>query len=149
MINGKILVIDDDQDILLSTKVVLKKEFSEIKTVSNPDEVIPYIEKKLFDVILLDMNFTTGATSGKEGLRWLKQILKLDPEATVILMTAYGDINLAIEAMKNGAVDFVVKPWDNKKLLATIMSAYSLSKSKQEIFQLKNKQQALVHDIDQ
>lgn len=149
MIDGKILVIDDDKDILLSTKIVLKKEFKDIKTVSNPEDIIPYIEKKLFDVILLDMNFTTGATSGKEGLEWLKRIQKLDSDSTIVMMTAYGDINLAIEAMKNGAVDFVVKPWDNKKLLATIMSAYNLSKSKQEISQLKNKQQALVQDIDQ
>ncbi len=149
MIEGKILVIDDDKDILLSTKVILKKEFSEIKTISEPSDIIPYIEKKIFDVILLDMNFTTGATSGKEGLDWLKRILKINPDSVVVLMTAYGDINLAIEAMKNGAVDFVVKPWDNKKLLATILSAFNLSKSKQEIIQLKSKQEILVKDIDQ
>ena len=149
MIDGKILVIDDDKDILLSTKVILKKEFSEIKTIAKPNDIIPYIEKKFFDVILLDMNFTTGSTSGKEGLDWLKHIQSLNPNATVVMITAYGDINLAIEAMKNGAVDFVVKPWDNKKLLATIISAYNLSKSKQEISQLKTKQKTLVQDIDQ
>lgn len=149
MIQGKILVIDDDKDILLSTKVILKKEFSEIKTIAEPEDIIPYIEKKIFDVILLDMNFTTGATSGKEGLEWLKRILSIDQDAVIVMMTAYGDINLAIDAMKNGAVDFVVKPWDNKKLLATILSAYNLSKSKQEIVQLKNKQEILVKDMDQ
>lgn len=149
MINSKILVIDDDKDILLSTKMVLKKEFKDIKTVTNPDDIIPFIEKKLFDVILLDMNYSIGATSGKEGLKWLKQILKIDPDAVVVMMTAYGDINLAIDSMKIGAVDFVVKPWDNKKLLATILSAYNLSKSKQEIKKLKNKQETLVKDIDQ
>ena len=149
MIQGKILVIDDDKDILLSTKVILKKEFSEIKTITEPEDIIPYIEKKIFDVILLDMNFTTGATSGKEGLEWLKRILFIDQDAVIVMMTAYGDINLAIDAMKNGAVDFVVKPWDNKKLLATILSAYNLSKSKQEIVQLKNKQEILVKDMDQ
>ena len=149
MIQGKILVIDDDKDILLSTKVILKKEFTEIKTITEPEDIIPYIEKKIFDVILLDMNFATGATSGKEGLSWLKRILTIDPNAVVVMMTAYGDINLAIDAMKNGAVDFVVKPWDNKKLLATILSAYNLSISKQEIVQLKNKQEVLVKDMDQ
>ncbi len=149
MIDGKILVIDDDKDILLSTKVILKKEFSEIKTVSEPSDIVPYIEKKIFDVILLDMNFTTGATSGKEGMDWLKRILKINSDSVVVLMTAYGDINLAIEAMKNGAIDFVVKPWDNKKLLATILSAFNLSRSKQEIVQLKSKQEILVKDIDQ
>ena len=149
MIQGKILVIDDDKDILLSTKVILKKEFTEIKTITEPEDIIPYIEKKIFDVVLLDMNFATGATSGKEGLSWLKRILTIDPNAVVVMMTAYGDINLAIDAMKNGAVDFVVKPWDNKKLLATILSAYNLSISKQEIVQLKNKQEVLVKDMDQ
>ncbi|HAF28877.1 MAG TPA: sigma-54-dependent Fis family transcriptional regulator [Bacteroidales bacterium] len=146
---GKILVIDDDQDILLSTKMVLKKEFLDIITLTNPADIIPYIEKKLFDVILLDMNFTTGATSGKDGLEWLKRILQIDPQSIVVMMTAYGDINLAIDSMKIGAVDFVVKPWDNKKFLATVMAAYNLSKSKQEIVQLKSKQKTLVQDIDQ
>ena len=149
MIEGKILVIDDDKDILLSTKMVLKKEFTEIKTVTDPKDIIPYIEKKLFDVILLDMNFTTGSTSGKEGLEWLRKILEIDSNATVVMMTAYGDINLAIDSMKIGAVDFVVKPWENKKLVATILAAYNLSKSKQEIIQLKYKQETLVKDIDQ
>jgi len=149
MIEGKILVIDDDKDILLSTKVILKKEFSDIKTISEPNDIVPYIEKKIFDVILLDMNFTTGATSGKEGLDWLMRILKINPDSVVIMMTAYGDINLAIDAMKKGAIDFVVKPWENKKLLATIISAFKLSKSKQEIVQLKNKQEILTKDIDQ
>ncbi|MBI9055413.1 MAG: sigma-54-dependent Fis family transcriptional regulator [Bacteroidales bacterium] len=149
MIDGKILIIDDDKDILLSTKMVLKKEFSSIKTIIEPTDIIPYIEKKIFDVVLLDMNFTTGATSGKEGLEWLKTILKIDPQAVIVMMTAYGDINLAIDSMKIGAIDFVVKPWDNKKLLATILSAYNLRKSKQEIIQLKNKQEVLVNHIDQ
>ena len=149
MIEGKILVIDDDKDILLSTKMVLKKEFTEIKTVTDPMDIIPYIEKKLFDVILLDMNFTTGSTSGKEGLEWLRKILEIDSNATVVMMTAYGDINLAIDSMKIGAVDFVVKPWENKKLVATMLAAYNLSKSKQEIIQLKYKQETLVKDIDQ
>jgi DNA-binding NtrC family response regulator len=149
MINSKILVIDDDKDILLSTKVVLKKEFKEIKTISNPEDIIPYIEQKIFDVIILDMNFSTGATSGKEGIDWLKRILNIDSEATIVMMTAYGDITLAIKAMKNGAVDFVVKPWENKKLVATIISAYNLNKSKKEIVLLKDKQQTLVKDIDQ
>jgi len=149
MINAKILVIDDDKDILLSSKMVLKKEFSDIKTISDPEDIIPFVERIIFDVILLDMNFATGATSGKEVLKWLKKILQRDAEATVVMMTAYGDINLAIDSMKVGAVDFVVKPWDNKKMLATIMSAYKLNKSKQEISLLKNKQQTLIQEIDQ
>ncbi|MFO7829633.1 MAG: sigma-54 dependent transcriptional regulator, partial [Bacteroidales bacterium] len=149
MNEGKILVIDDDQDILLTTKVILKKEFSEIKTVTSPDDVIPFIEKDIFDVILLDMNFTTGATSGKEGLSWLKKILEISPEAIIIVMTAYGDINLAVEAMKIGATDFIIKPWENKKFIATVNSAFKLSRSKKEINLLKTKQETLAKDIDQ
>ncbi|MFO7828144.1 MAG: sigma-54 dependent transcriptional regulator [Bacteroidales bacterium] len=149
MNEGKILVIDDDQDILLTTKVILKKEFREIKTVTSPDDVIPFIEKDIFDVILLDMNFTTGATSGKEGLSWLKKILEISPEAIIIVMTAYGDINLAVEAMKIGATDFIIKPWENKKFIATVNSAFKLSRSKKEINLLKTKQETLAKDIDQ
>lgn len=149
MNEGKILVIDDDKDILLTTKVLLKKEFNDIKTVTTPDDIIPFIRKDLFDVILLDMNFTTGATSGKEGLFWLKKILEASPQAIIILMTAYGDINLAVEAMKIGATDFIVKPWDNKKFLATVNSAFKLSQSKKEINRLKTKQETLAKDIDQ
>ncbi len=149
MNEGKILVIDDDRDILLTTKVILKKEFSEIKTVTSPDDVIPFIEKDIFDVILLDMNFTTGATSGKEGLFWLKKILETSPEAIIIVMTAYGDINLAVEAMKIGATDFIVKPWENKKFIATVHSAFKLSQSKKEINLLRKNQETLAKDIDQ
>ncbi len=149
MNEGKILVIDDDKDILLTTKILLKKEFKNIKTVTAPDEIIPFIEKDIFDVILLDMNFTTGATSGKEGLYWLKKIMEISPESIIIMMTAYGDINLAVEAMKIGATDFIVKPWENKKFLATVNSAYKLSMSKKEINRLKTKQETLAKDIDQ
>ncbi|MFP4024624.1 MAG: sigma-54-dependent transcriptional regulator [Thiohalospira sp.] len=149
MNEGKILVIDDDKDILLTAKVLLKKEFKEIKTVTTPEDIIPFIKKGLFDVILLDMNFTTGATSGKEGLSWLKRILEISPESIIIMMTAYGDINLAVEAMKIGAIDFIVKPWENKKFLATVNSAYRLSLSKKEINKLKTKQETLAKDIDQ
>ena len=149
MNEGKILVIDDDKDILLTTKVLLKKEFKNIKTITSPDDIIPYIKKEIFDVILLDMNFTTGATSGKEGLYWLKKILEVSPEPIIIMMTAYGDINLAVEAMKIGATDFIVKPWDNKKFLATVNSGYKLSLSKKEINNLKTKQNILAKDIDQ
>ena len=149
MNEGKILVIDDDRDILLTTKVILKKEFREIKTVTAPDDIIPYIKRDIFDVILLDMNFTTGATSGKEGLYWLKKILEISTEAIIIVMTAYGDINLAVEAMKIGATDFIIKPWENKKFIATLNSAYKLSLSKKEINNLKTKQNILAKDIDQ
>lgn len=142
------MVIDDDQDILLTAKVVMKKEFGTIETVSDPEKIMPVIIKGVFDVILLDMNFRTGATSGKEGIEWLRKILKANPDAQVIMITAYGDIDIAVQAMKNGAIDFIMKPWDNKKLLATVSNAVRLSDSKKEIVNLKEKQKALSDEID-
>lgn len=145
---GKILVIDDDEDILLTAKVVLKRRFEKIRTITSPLKVNRLLSQEDYDVILLDMNFTTGATSGKEGFAALREIKKLSPETNVVMMTAYGDIDLAVNAMKEGATDFVVKPWDNQKLLATVISAYKLSCSEREVHELQNKQQVLSRDID-
>ncbi len=145
---GNILIIDDDRDILLSARIVLKKQFGNIQTETDPGKVIPRLLDNSFDVILLDMNFSTGATSGKEGLKWLREIRKADPGSHVIMMTAYGDIDLAVKAMQEGASDFIVKPWENQKLLATIINAYRLHKSSIEIQELRNKQDLLYHDMD-
>jgi len=147
--NGKILVIDDDEGILLSARVVLKKHFSLIKILTDPELIPSTVAGEQFDVVLLDMNFTAGATSGKEGLSWLQKIHKLAPEVHVIMITAYGDIDLAVKAMKEGAVDFVVKPWDNNRLLATVTAAYKLSISRKEIAQLKSHQKVLTEEIGQ
>ncbi len=146
---GKILVIDDDRDILLTTRVVLKKQFGLIKTEADPEMILQQLENELFDIILLDMNFSAGATSGKEGMKWLREIRKKDESAHVIMMTAYGDIDLAVKAMKEGAADFIVKPWDNQKLMATVINAYRLSQSKREILELRRKQELLHQDLDQ
>jgi DNA-binding NtrC family response regulator len=145
---GKILVIDDDKDILLTTRVVLKKQFGVIKTEADPEMITQQLENEFFDIILLDMNFSAGATSGKEGMKWLREIRKKDESAHVIMMTAYGDIDLAVKAMKEGASDFIVKPWDNQKLMATVINAYRLSQSKREIIELRRKQELLHQDID-
>lgn len=118
----KILIVDDDTDILLTAKIVLKQQFSNIATENNPHQIEQRLSEDQVDLVLLDMNFTTGFTSGKEGLRWLKKIRKASPSTKVVLMTAYGDINLAVKAMKEDASDFVVKPWDNEALLATLVS---------------------------
>ena len=146
---GKILVIDDDRDILLTARVVLKRQFGQIHTETNPEKISKKLEEQDFDVILLDMNFSAGVTSGKEGMRWLREIRMKDPDAHVIMMTAYGDIDLAVEAMKEGAADFVIKPWDNQKLIATMLNAFRLSQSKKEISELKKREELLLHDIDQ
>lgn len=146
---GKILVIDDDRDILLTTRVVLKKQFGLIKTEADPEMILQLLDNELFDIILLDMNFSAGDTSGKEGMKWLREIRKKDESAHVIMMTAYGDIDLAVKAMKEGAADFIVKPWDNQKLMATVINAYRLSQSKREILELRRKQELLHQDLDQ
>lgn len=145
---GNILVIDDDEGILLSAKVVLKKHFARIITSNNPNDLIPILKKYDFEVVLLDMNFKIGATDGKEGLSILKKVQEINADAQIIMITAYGEIDLAVEAMKLGAVDFVVKPWDNKKLVATVKSAYQLSISKRKIKDLESKQTVLNETID-
>ena len=146
---GNILIIDDDRDILLTARVILKKQFGNIQTETDPGNIISRIQGDSFDVILLDMNFSAGATSGKEGLKWLREIIQTNPTAHVVMMTAYGDIDLAVKAMQDGATDFIVKPWDNQKLLATVINAYRLHQSRKEIQALRKKQELLHHDIDQ
>jgi class 3 adenylate cyclase len=122
--DAKILLIDDDDDILLAAKFLLKKHFTTIITADGPDTVDSLLKSNDFNIALLDMNYTTGATSGKEGLDLLKKIKRDSPSTRVIMMTAYGDIDLAIKAIKEGASDFIVKPWDNAKLVSTVIAAY-------------------------
>lgn len=146
---GRILAIDDNQEILLSLRVALSKHLEEIKLYISPsDDAIKEITSGNYDVVLLDMNFTPGSTSGKEGLDFLKKIISIDPTISVVMITAYGDVNIAVEAMKHGATDFVLKPWENKKLLATVISAYNLSKSKRESAELIQSRKVLANDID-
>jgi len=121
---AKILLIDDDEDILLAAKFLLKKHFTTIVTAGGPETIDDLLHTHDFDIALLDMNYTTGATSGKEGLDLLKKIKADSPATRVIMMTAYGDIDLAIKAIKEGASDFIVKPWDNAKLISTVLTAY-------------------------
>ncbi|MEO1050056.1 MAG: sigma-54 dependent transcriptional regulator [Bacteroidota bacterium] len=136
-LKGSILIIDDDPDVLHTARIVLKQHFTDVKTDSNPQQINYLVSNEHFDVILLDMNYTVGATSGKEGLFWLKRIREIKPNQQVIMITAYGDIKLAVEAMKIGAADFVVKPWENEKLHATVLAAFNHSQSKKEIERLK------------
>ncbi len=143
---GSVLIIDDDQDVLLTAKMILKQHFAKVVTEHTPNRIESLIQKDQYDVIVLDMNFKTGATSGNEGMYWLKRILELDPEANVMLSTAYGDINLAVEAMKNGARDFLVKPWEKEKLLATVSNIYELNTAKNEVKRLKSQQEVLRED---
>lgn len=140
---GKILIIDDDEDVLLAAKMLLKKYAQEVLIEKNPKKIPFLLNDDVYDVILLDMNFSKDITSGKEGFYWLNQILEKDPSAVVILITAFGDVEMAVRALKEGATDFVLKPWQNEKLIATISTAAKLKKSYNEVDQLKQTKKAL------
>lgn len=144
---GHVLVVDDDKDVLFTAKTILRKAFETVTIENSPNRLESILQKEVIDVIILDMNFKAGVTSGNEGLFWLNKIQKLDDEVHVILNTAYGDINLAVESMKQGAVDFLVKPWEREKLLATVKTVFELKKSKQKIRQLEGRESALKEDI--
>jgi DNA-binding NtrC family response regulator len=149
MISSKILIVDDDRDILETARMFLKQEFSTVQIEQNPQRLPSLIRSTEYDVILLDMNFKPGVNDGEEGFYWLKEILALDPQAVVILITAYGEVDLAVKAMKHGATDFVLKPWKNQKLLGTILSAIQLRQSRKEVEKLKETQEKLSSTIDQ
>jgi DNA-binding NtrC family response regulator len=140
---GKILAVDDNEDILFSLRLLLKPHVEKIVTSNTPSSIPELIKNEEFDVILLDMNFTKDAISGQEGFFWLKKILELDPDAVVLFITAYGDVEKSVRAIKEGASDFILKPWQNEKLLATLNAALNLRKSKKEIEQLKSRAKAI------
>lgn len=146
--NGKILIIDDNEDLLKAAKIFLRRHFTKVDTETNPDLLPILLHNEQYDVIMLDMNFTKEVSSGQEGFYWLDRVLQMDSSAVVILITAYGDINLAVKAIKEGAMDFVLKPWDNDKLLATLNSSLQLRQSKLEVVDLKNQQKLLYDDLD-
>jgi len=146
---GNILIVDDNEDLLLAARLFLKQHFSLVHTEQDPEKIPVLLQNENYDVILLDMNFTLDATSGVEGFRWLEKILQIDPSAVVILITAYGDVEIAVKAVKVGATDFVLKPWQNEKLLATLSSALNLRHSKLEVDRLRSRQKQLSDDIDQ
>ncbi len=137
---GKVLAVDDNEDILFALKLLLKNYVEVIQTESNPEVIPEIMSREKFDVILLDMNFTKDAIGGQEGFTWLEKILEIDPNAVVVFITAYGDAEKAVKAIKSGATDFILKPWQNEKLLATVSSAIRLSQSKNQASDLKMKQ---------
>jgi len=145
---GKILVVDDDADVLQAARLFLKQHVKSIETEKDPNSIPTLLKNNRYDLILLDMNFTEDVSSGKEGFFWLQKILEIDPSIAVILITAYGDIDKAVQAVKAGATDFVLKPWKNEKLLTTVMSAMQLTDSKREVAELKETQKQINSDID-
>jgi len=145
---NKVLIIDDDEDVLFAAKMLLKKHVKEVLIEKDPRKIPFLLNQGTYDVILLDMNFSQDTTSGKEGMHWLEQIKERDPQAVVILITAFGDVETAVEALKNGATDFVLKPWQNEKLLATIHSAAKLKSSYNQVSKLQQEKQQLEESID-
>ncbi len=146
--NGKILVVDDNEDILSAARILLKQHLALVHTEKNPERIPSLMKAESYDVILLDMNFAKGATSGQEGFDWLKRILVIDPGVVVILITAYGDVGMAVRAIKEGATDFILKPWQNEKLLATLSAALNLRESRNEASSLRERQVRLSADLD-
>ncbi len=140
---GNILIVDDDIDILETARMFLKQYYTRIDITQDPSQIPSKISRVLYDVILLDMNFRKGRNDGEEGFYWLSRILEFDPDAVVILITAYGEIDLAVKAIKEGAIDFVLKPWKNQKLLATVMAGWNLKKSKKEVKRLQETNQRI------
>ena len=145
---GKILIVDDDQDVLIAAKLLLKRYATAIHTECDPRKIPELLQKETYHIILLDLNFQNQATDGSEGFYWLAQILDQDPSAVVIIVTAYGDVELAVRAIKEGAIDFVQKPWQNEKLIATLSTATKLRRSRLEVKQLRLKQIQLSEEID-
>lgn len=146
---SKILIIDDNKSVLTALEMLLQTEFDEVFTLSNPNSLISQIQQYHIDVVLLDMNFQAGINTGNEGIYWLRQILNHDPLISVIMITAYGDIQLAVKAVKKGAFDFILKPWDNNKLITTLHASLKLRKSKLENASLQKTTNYLKQELKQ
>ncbi|WP_420401303.1 sigma-54-dependent transcriptional regulator [Flagellimonas sp.] len=149
MTDAKILVIDDNKSVLSALEILLQFEYKSVETLFNPNQISSFAHMDQIDIVLLDMNFSAGVNTGNEGLYWLNEIKKKSPHTSVIMMTAYGAVDLAVKALKQGASDFVLKPWNNERLLTTVKSAFELRKSKQEIHQLKKKENELKQVINE
>ena len=143
---GHILIVDDDEDILTAGRLLLRRQFGAVTTCANPEQLPELLASNDIDVILLDMNFGPGESSGEQGLAWLGKILDLDPEAVVVMITAHGNVNTAVDAMKQGATDFIAKPWQNEKVVATISAALKLRRSRSETEVLRQTNEELIRD---
>ena len=142
--NGSILVVDDDDDILTAGRLLLRRQFAEVITCRRPALIPQLLEQHDFDVVLLDMNFGPGESSGDQGLEWLGRILQIEPTVVVIMITAHGSVDTVVEAMKRGATDFVAKPWQNEKIVATVSAGVELHRSRVETRTLRQTNRALL-----
>jgi DNA-binding NtrC family response regulator len=147
--SGKILIVDDNKGVLSALELLLQDVYKTVTTLQNPNGISSVTDLKSYDVILLDMNFSSRINTGNEGFYWLRKLKEIAPDASVIMMTAFGDVELAVNTLKEGAIDFVLKPWDNEKILATIHAAFQLGKSKKEVSLLKQSEKKLKHLINE
>ena len=145
---GNILVIDDNRSILSTLEILLSPLFQSVTTLSNPNLIPAELRKKDYNLVILDMNFQAGINSGNEGLYWLGKIRETYPDVSVVMITAYGDIDLAVKALKAGASDFILKPWDNEKLIATLNIALQLNFSKKEVNVLRERETGLKKELN-
>ena len=147
MTEAHILVVDDNRNVLTALDLLLSREFTGVKCISKPGQILSEVRAGLYSAVLLDMNYTAGQNTGNEGLYWLRELMKLDPDLSVVMITAFGDIELAVTALKDGAVDFVLKPWDNQKLLATMLTAVRLTHSRRQVKSLQKDKASLQAEL--
>lgn len=145
---GNILIVDDNKSILSTLEILLSPVFQTVTTLSNPNQILAELSRKDYNLVILDMNFQSGVNTGNEGIYWLGRIVESNPEVSVVMITAYGDIDIAVKALKAGASDFILKPWDNEKLLATLKLTIQLNLSKREVKQLKEREKELKKEIN-
>lgn len=142
-----LLIVDDNKDVLTALEVLLEDDYDQLICIRNPNQIPAILQTKQPNVVLLDMNFSTQVNTGNEGLYWLKKIKEYDKNIQVVMFTAFGDVHVAVKAMKEGATDFVLKPWDNDKLMATLNAAVKLSQSQRESAKLKLQKEYLEEEI--
>jgi DNA-binding NtrC family response regulator len=145
---GNILIVDDNKSILSALEILLSPEFQVIKGLTDPGQITSELKRLDYNVVILDMNFRAGLNTGNEGIYWLGRIKEIDPDISVIMITAYGDIETAVRALKAGASDFILKPWDNEKLMATIKMAVQLNHSRNEVKLLRERESGLKKEIN-
>ena len=143
MTKANVLVVDDNKNVLTALEMLLSREFTQVRCISKPDLILDELEKEDYSAVLLDMNYSAGQKTGNEGIFWLRKLLKSDPDLSVVMITAFGDIELAVTALKEGAVDFVLKPWDNQKLIATMKTAVTLTKARRKVISLQKEKDSL------
>lgn len=144
---ASILIIDDNKSILSALEILLSPEFDDVNAISNPNLIPSELKKKDYNLVILDMNFSAGINTGNEGIYWLGRIKEINPDISVVMITAYGDVDIAVKALKAGACDFVLKPWDNEKLIATLKLAVQLNLSRKEVSHLKEREAGLRKEL--